>query len=159
MEQYKFEFSRWHFNYDNFKQKNLTILRNTIEQSRLSDELRFYSYANLSFDEEDNLLKYPIVSILDEYNRNKTNCIVYDILNKDLENIFNKLFIIQYIGKIESHYGLIFYNDITNKFFHNFCINYDLSDLCININKSFATFKFNENIKEYNKENNKNILY
>lgn len=159
MEKYKFEFSRWHFNYDNFKQKNITILRNTIEQSRLANEIKFDNYANLSFDEEDSILKYPIVSILEEYNRNKTNCIVYNILNKDLEGIFNKLFIIQYIGKIESHYGLVFYNDITHKFFHKFFINYDLSDLCIHINKSFTTLKFNEKVNEYNKEHNKNILY
>lgn len=146
MKQYKFEFTRWHFNYDNFKQKNLNILRNTVEQSRLGYDLKFDSYGNLSFEEEDTILRYPIVSLLEEYNRNKTNCLVYNI--NDITKGYNKLFIIQYIGKIESHYGLIFYNEETNDFYHKFFVNYDVSDLCIDITKSFHTFEFNKKLKK-----------
>lgn len=146
-ENYKIELSGLNIRFDNFKQKQSYVLRNIIENSRLQANLSFDSYAEIVFDENDKHLKFPEIIPIKEYNRNKTNCLIYNIKD-NMSKYFDKMFVSQYIGNIHSYYDVVFYNSATNRVLHKYCINYDYSDLCITINKVFNGLVFFDN---YNK--------
>ena len=78
-ETYKFEFQQYNFSCDNFKQKQALIIINTIAGGRLNNDMIFSGYGHIEFEENDAKNRYPIVSYLDVYNRNKTNCLIYDL--------------------------------------------------------------------------------
>lgn len=148
---YKFEFTVFGFDCHNFKQKQVSFLRNTIERSRLGLYLKFNSFGETIFNELDKSLRYPITSINKEYNRNRSNCIVYNIVDEypcEYTKYYDKLFIYQYIGKSDSYYSAVFYNSNTNKYFHKFLIEYDLSELCINISKILYNLERNATLTD-----------
>lgn len=141
---YDFEFSRWSFSCDDFTRKQAASLQSVIGGSRLNMILKFNSYANISFSEEDKHFRYPHIETLDDYTNRKTNCMVYDINTDDLcgvEYKYDKIFIFQYIGKHVGYYGYILYNEETKEYFHKYFVSYNNSDLCIAINKSLNTLR------------------
>lgn len=136
---YDFKFSRGGFSCDDFTRKQASILQSVISGARLNTILKFNSYANISFSEEDKFFRDPHIEILDDYTNRKTNCMVYDIKANDLYGVeykFDKIFIFQYVGKRTGYYGYILYNEDTKEYFHKYFVSYDNCDLCIAINKS-----------------------
>jgi hypothetical protein len=145
MTDYNFELRQFGFNFDMFKQKQAYILKNTISNSRLGYYLSFDNYANISFDENDRKFRYPKIEMLDDFNRNKTNCLVYNIKpDTDIYRFYNKVFVFQYIGKIESFYSIILYHTETGKFTHKFFIEYDVTNICISLSTIFNGLHFYE---------------
>jgi hypothetical protein len=157
METYKFNFNVNYMRCDNFKQNHTYIIRNIIEKSRLGYSINFHGYGNTTFDKNDTKLQEPTVEIINEFNRNKTNCLCYNIIDPKYSNIYDKLFIFQYIGKNDSYYGFVLYNTETGKYSHKYCINYDDSDLCIAITKGFHTLDFDIKNNNILSNCNKNI--
>ena len=49
----KTEFTHCYFNCDTFKQKETTILLNSISGSRLNNDMKLSGYGMISFDEEN----------------------------------------------------------------------------------------------------------
>lgn len=156
--EYKFELSQFGFKCDLFKQKPAFILQNTISNSRLGYDIKFNSFANIYFDESDLKYRYPIIELLDSFNRNKTNCLVYDVKDESkIYRFYNKVFVFQYVGKSESFYSVILYHTETKRFSHKFLIYYDVTEICKYITTVFNNLEFCENV--YNElEIKKNII-
>lgn len=133
----KLKFWHQYINCNNFKSKQVTPLRKTIEASRLSVNLKFRSYGNISFESDDVKHKYPIVNELEDFHRTKTNCIIYDIV--DNNGMFDKLFLYQTFnskGNL-SFFGYVMLNEKTNKMWHKYFIEAEDDALCRDLNKSF----------------------
>ena len=89
-ETYNFEFWRWNFNCDNFKQRPAQILINTIIGGRLVNDMEFESYGHIEFAPEDKSNRYPTVSYLDDFTRSKTNCLIFNLKETDKnKNYYN----------------------------------------------------------------------
>lgn len=139
MNTYDFELQRWNFPFHNFKQKAAEILINSVHSTNFPYDVKFSSYASLTFKPEDKQLRYPHIEEIESFNRLKTNCIVFDVDTPK----YNKLFITQYIGRIVEYYGYMMYNTETGVFYHRYLMPYDIGDLCIDIKKVFWTVRKN----------------
>lgn len=139
MQIYDFEFWRWNFTCDPFKQKHSVVVRNLLEGSRLKQQLQFDTYAHLTFDENDKCLRYPHIESIEGFTK-KTNCIIYNLYETE-ENpgIFNKLFITYYQGKHVPFYGYMFYHTETHRFVHKYFVSAEFGELAVALNKSFNT--------------------
>lgn len=118
---------------DNFKSKHTPIILNTIGGSRLNRLIKFSRYANISYDADDIPKIKPIVNELDQFNRMKTNCLVYDVIFENSH--FNKLFIYQSINARGNggFYGYVLYNEETGKQWHKYFIDKTEDELCRSI--------------------------
>lgn len=146
---YRFEFWRWNFDCDNFKKKNAAIIINMIKGSRLNFDMVFESYGHIEFDEEDTSHRYPNIIHLDDFNRTKTNCLIYN-LNDTYKNPskYNKCFIYHTAGPQEGNYGYVFYNTETGEMMHKYFISHEFDYLCVKLNESFNTL-FREPIYDF----------
>lgn len=139
-ETYNFEFKRWDFPCDNFKQKQALIIINTISGGRLMNDMVFDGYGHIEFNEEDVKHRYPIISYLDSYNRNKTNCLIYNLKNTQRnQGYYDKCFIYHSAGKQEGNYGYVFYNSETGDVSHKYFIEHEYDVLCVKLTESFNT--------------------
>lgn len=137
-ETYKFEFQQYNFSCDNFKQKQALIIINTIAGSRLNNDMIFSGYGHIEFEETDTKNRYPIVSYIDVYNRNKANCLIYDLKNtKKNQGYYDKCFIYHTIGSKEGNYGYVLYNSKTGDLSHKYFIDHEYDTLCIKLTESF----------------------
>jgi len=155
-ETYKFEFQRWNFPCDNFKQKQALIIINTIAGGRLSNDMTFSGYGHIEFEETDTKNRYPIVSYLDAYNRNKTNCLIYDLKDTHKnQGYYDKCFIYHTVGRQEGNYGYVLYNSETGNLLHKYFIEHEYDTLCIKLTESFNLLYKLPKIKYYNENHNK----
>lgn len=138
---YDFEFWRWNFPCDKFTSKQSSMLQTFIGGTRINSYLKFSSYATLTFNEEDKEKRFPHIEEIPEFNRNKTSCLIYDIVPPEGQLCkYNKCFIMQYIGKHKSFYSFILFNEENKDFFHKYFIEYDKCDLAISL-ASFMKFE------------------
>lgn len=144
METYDLNFDVWKINCDNFKQRQISIITTLIAGGRLWGDMKFKSYANIKFDEttDPNHLK-PHITLQEDFNRIKTNCLVYDLLKTKINpGKYDKCFIYQTNGiKTNGFYGFIFYNSETGQYRHKYYINRNDGDLLIELAKIFATMR------------------
>lgn len=112
---------------DNFKSKQSDIIRSTIAGSRLNDDMKFKSYANISFDEQDKKHVEPIVNELEMFHRTKTNCLVYDIFSKNSD--FDTLYIYQTLFRRGGFFGFVLKNESTGKQWHKYFVDYAEDEL------------------------------
>lgn len=125
----------------NFKLKSVENLINLIGKGRLNNQVKFSKYGLITYDENDTKNKFPIVTELDAFNRNKTNCIIYDITDKDVKKYYNKMFIYKTIVK-ETVYGFYLLNTETGDCSHSYELGGEFDDeLIVDITKSFNTIK------------------
>lgn len=137
MNSYSFEFWIWHFNCDNFNQKHSSILLSMINNGRLSRYMTFSSYGTITFAPEDTRHKYPTITELENFSRNKTNCLIFNLTeNEKNQNVYNKLFIYHSNGLQHDFYGYVFYNTETGKMIHKYFVSHEYDELCIAITKS-----------------------
>jgi len=137
-ETYKFEFKRWNFPCDNFKQKQALIIINTIAGGRLNNDMTFDGYGHIEFDENDTKNRYPIINHLDGYNRNKTNCLIYDLKDTQKnQGYYDKCFIYHSAGRQEGNYGFVLYNTETGDVSHKYFIEHEYDTLCVKLTESF----------------------
>lgn len=140
MNKYNFEFWRWHFNCDNFNQKHASIILSIISQGRLHRFMRFSSYGNITFDNNDEGHRYPFIEELESFNRNKTNCLIFDLTNNEKnDGRFNKLFLYHSNGSQHSFYGYVFYNTENKEITHKYFVDHEYDELCMALTKSFNT--------------------
>lgn len=135
---YNFEFWRWNFDCDNFKKKQATLIINMIKGSRLQSDMVFDSYGHIAFDNEDVCHKRPNISYLDDFNKSKTNCLIYN-LNETVKNQgkYDKCFIYHSAGPTDGNYGYVFYNTETGEMMHKYFIDHEFDALCVKLNESF----------------------
>jgi hypothetical protein len=152
-ETYNFEFWRWNFECDNFKQKPVQILMNTISGGRLSMDMKFESYGHIEFAPEDKSNRYPTISYLDGYTRSKTNCLIYNLVPSDKnKNYYDKCFIYHSIGSQDGSYGYVFYNTETKEMLHKYFITHEDDELCRKITESLNVLMKKDIMDAYNEK-------
>lgn len=147
---YKLKFNWCYIDCNNFKEKELILLRNTIACTRISNDITFYKYANISFDENDKKHETPIVTEFDNFTRSKTNAIIFDMKNTEKNpGKFNKCIIYQHIMKNDGFYGFVFYNTETGRYNHIYNITNDRNELLVNIWRSIDIMQREEMYSYY----------
>ena len=135
---YNFEFWHWNFPCSNFKKKQAHIIINMIDLSKLNDDMVFESFGNIKFDETDKSHKYPEISYMEDFNRVKTNCLIYNLKNTSKnQGVYDKCFIYNSVGTYENNYGYVFYNTKTGKMMHKYFVDYAEDTLCVKLKQSF----------------------
>jgi hypothetical protein len=149
MKNYNLKFIFSYIECNNFKEKDLILLRNFISGCRLGREIKFSHYANVTFDENDKKHDFPIVTEIESFTRGKTNGIVFDMENTSLNNgVFTKCFIYQTLFNNSGAYGYILFNDETNEITHSFNIEYDANELVKHIYTSITSINKRPMLKE-----------
>lgn len=149
MKKYNLKFIFSYIECNNFKEKELILLRNFVSGCRLGREIKFSHYANVTFDENDTKHDFPIVTEIESFTRGKTNGIVFDMENTSLNNgVFTKCFVYQTLFNNSGAYGYILFNDETNEITHSFNIEYDANELVKHIYTSITSINKRPMLKE-----------
>ena len=119
-----------------FKESEVSNITNLISPSRVGRCIRFKCYGNASFNEDD--LKHETVTIkeLDNFERNNSNVVVFEVIDENCKFVYTELFLYHNTSTSQSSYGLISYNSKTGKTTHKIQIDYDSYDLMIALNKA-----------------------
>ena len=119
-----------------FKESEVSNIINLISPSRVGRCIRFKCYGNASFNEDD--LKHETVTIkeLDNFERNNSNVVVFEVIDENCRFVYTELFLYHNTSTSQSSYGLISYNSKTGKTTHKIQIDYDSYDLMIALNKA-----------------------
>jgi hypothetical protein len=116
------------------------LIKNFISGARLGREIKFDTYATITFDENDKRHDFPIVTELESFTRGKTNGIIFNMENTSLnEGVFTKCVIYQTLCKNEGSYGYILFNEETGQSTHSFNIEFDTNELIKHIYKSISS--------------------
>ena len=115
------------------KEKEILNILNIISGSRLGQNVSFSGYYNVCFNEEDKQHWKPIFTFLDGFSRSKTNSFCLNILNNSR---FDKVFVFYNGVKDSLYYGLVFLNSETNKSLHLYNLDYDYTNLIVNISRT-----------------------
>lgn len=130
MKTYNLKFIFSYIECDYFKEKELILLRNFISGARLGKELKFDTYASVSFNEDDRRHDLPIVTEMESFTRTKINGVLFNMEESSLNNgVYNKCLIYQTVTKNGGAYGYVFFNSETGAQTHQFNIEYDLNSL------------------------------
>lgn len=118
-----------------FKESEVSNIINLISPSRVGRCIRFKCYGNASFNEDD--LKHETVTIkeLDNFERNNSNVVVFEVIDENYKFVYTELFLYHNTSTSQSSYGLISYNSKTGKTTQKIQIDYDSYDLMIALNK------------------------
>lgn len=142
------EFNLYYLDVNNIKQKHYLILSNLIRMSHLGEYMVLNGPGHLYFEEDDHKHRYPKIEKLEQFNRNKVNCMIYDLpYNAKNDEFYDKMFI-YYSDSKTPYYGYLAYNQTTGKCVHRYLINGDYNDLTRVLNDFFETL-FNSDIYEY----------
>ena len=119
-----------------FKESEVSNIISLISPSRVGRCIRFKCYGNASFNEDD--LKHETVTIkeLDNFERNNSNVVVFEVIDENCKSVYTELFLYYNTATSQSSYGLISYNSKTGKTTHKIQIDYDSYDLMIALNKA-----------------------
>ena len=119
-----------------FKESEVSNIINLISPSRVGRCIRFKCYGNASFNEDD--LKHETVTIkeLDNFERNNSNVVVFEVIDENCKSVYTELFLYHNTTTSQSSYSLINYNSRTGKISHKIQIDYDSYDLMIALNKA-----------------------
>lgn len=124
--------------YSNFTNKDAYALTSFIGYSRVGENFIFKGFGNISFEEDDKETHWnPIVEVLDKFENNNTNCIIYQMRDNSLYKDKYKYCIIYQSLVKDNNYGVFWYDDETGKTNHQYIITYTIEDLLINITKTF----------------------
>ena len=146
---YNIEFSMPYIETDTIKQKHYYILLQLINNSRLSEFMKFEGPGLIVFDEDDKKHWHPHVSLMDKYNRLKTNCLVFSLSeNPNNMGYYDKLFLYYSTGSKISYYGYVMYDSKTNKSNHIYFIEDNYNDLTRCLNQSFIRM-FDNTLYDY----------
>lgn len=141
--EYTLKFEMPYINCDNYKEKDLINLTGVINGTRIGDLINSYTYANITFADSDKQHKYPIVTELDGFVRSKTNCIIFDV--KDKQN-YDKLFVYQSLNRENPYYGIVGLKTEDGKPVHIYFLELDYSVLVINMQRMIKNkIKYNKN--------------
>lgn len=139
MNTYNLKFLFSYIECNNFKEKELLLLRNFISGCRLGREIKFSHYATVTFDENDKKHDFPIVTEIENFTRGRTNGIIFNMENTSLNNgVFTKCFVYQTLFHNNGAYGYILFNDETGESTHTFNIEYDANELVKHIYQSIT---------------------
>lgn len=138
---YDFDLDIHYLNFTNFKQKQVSIFRHILEGSRLNKDFAFSGYALITTDEEDKHHIHPHIEETENFNRIKTNCLVYDIINPE-EWGYHKCFVYQNLNaKGNGFFGYLLWNEDSKKLNHVWNIEHDEGAFCRRLNKTASVIR------------------
>lgn len=151
---YDFELSMCHPMISTFKEKIARIIINTIGGSRLNKNMKFESFGKIEFNEDDINEKHPFITTMDQFNRVKTNCLIYNLpVNNTNNGFYDKCFVYYHTSSKDIvNYGYIFYNSKTNDVLHDYYIEPSYDELMKHLNQSFNSFERRDIIEFYSKK-------
>lgn len=124
----------------NFKEKQSTVLNSIISNGRLGQEIKFSTFANISFDKTDTQLRFPKFTPMELFSRSKTNCLIFDMLDTDKnKGVFTKCCIFMQGGH-DIKYSFLLYNENTKRVLHKFLIPFEDDTLIIAIQNTINNF-------------------
>ncbi|MBO5005490.1 MAG: hypothetical protein J6D03_09720 [Clostridia bacterium] len=151
---YNIEFNYYYQLFNNFKTKECDLINNIIKGSpRMNEYMRFESYANVSFDEDDKLHKIGHVTLSDGYERKKTNCMVFNLPESQFNhNRYNKLFLYTHSTTSTTYYGYLLLNTKTGRHTQIADVSGEINDIIVHMNKTIVGFntsdKFEKQLKD-----------
>lgn len=138
MESFNIKFEMPYIGTDTLKQKHYSVLITMIGNSRLRECMKFEGPGLISFEDDDTKHWHPIVTLMDKYNRLKTNCLIYSLPeNPSNMGYFDKLVIYYSTGSKISYYGYVLYDTKTDKSEHIYFIEDNYNDLLRCLNQTF----------------------
>lgn len=141
MNSYDIELNTFYINYNNFKQKQVYNIQQVLGNSHLNLQMKFSSFALISFDKDDVKHKFMHISETENFNRIKTNCLVYDLLPTDINpGYYDKCFIYNDNGGRTGFYGYILLNTKTGRIDHVYNIEKESIEICKRLKKTFLLF-------------------
>lgn len=149
MEEFNIEFNMPYIGVDTLKQKHYLVLTSTIGCSRLREYMKFEGPGLIVFADDDIKHCHPTVTLMDKYNRLKTNCLIYSLPeNSSNMNYFDKLVIYYSAGSKISYYGYVLYNTKTGKSEHIYFVEDNYNDLLRCLNQTFNRL-FDKTLYDY----------
>ena len=153
METYNLKFITPYIMCSNFKEKDIAFINNVIFGGRLGEKISYVGTGNIKFDNEDKYKFNPICDLLEEFTKSKSNCLVYNIKEKNEYNPYNKIFVYQVSSRNNDNHelGYILFNDETNKCTHVPMLSSIVDELIIKINCSLLNqkrYRILENLKK-----------
>lgn len=163
----KAEFTHHFFNCDNFRQKDAAMLIYSIDNSRLTDDMKHYGYGHIAFDESDDQHRYPEITYKDkngnplQFSTKNGNCIVFSLPQTKKNEDYDTLFLYHTNSAAPGQrqgmwYGWLAYDSRTKQTSHRFFVDHDLHDLMIELNRFFIRLKKVKHYEELLKESRKN---
>ena len=154
---YFIEFSYYYQIFNNLKIKECELLRHIIEGSRIGQYMNFNNYANISFDDEDKLSRFAKIELLENFDRKKTNCMVFNLAKSQLNNDrYNKLFLYMHSTRSDTYYGFILYNTATDKCTQIADVSGEPNDIVQRINRCICDFNACDKLEKQLAEKRKN---
>jgi hypothetical protein len=140
---YDFDLSICHPMVSNFKEKIARIIIGTIAGARLNANMKFESYGRIEFNENDVNETHPYICTMEQFNRVKTNCLIYNLPVTNTNNgFYDKCFIYCHTStKDVVNYSYIFYNTQTNDILHDYYIEPEFDELFRHLNQTFNSFE------------------
>ena len=154
---YFIEFSYYYQIFNNLKIKECDLLRHIIEVARIGQYIYFNNYANISFDVEDKLSRFGKVELFENFDRKKTNCMVFNLPKSQINNNrYNKLFLYMHSTRSDTYYGFVLYNTATGKCTQIPDVSGEPNDIIQRLNKCICDFNICDKLEEQLAEKRKN---
>lgn len=114
---YKFDLKWSNMWFDLLKQKENNIILSIFKGSRLVDDMSFAGYGEATFDEKNDPFHWHIsIETTEKFNRNKHNCMVFDLKVTDKNpGLFDKCFIFKTTGSLVEDCHIMFLNSENGK--------------------------------------------
>ena len=119
--------------------------------------MNFNNYANISFDAEDKLSRFAKIELLENFDRKKTNCMVFNLAKSQLNNDrYNKLFLYMHSTRSDTYYGFVLYNTATSKCTQIADVSGEPNDIIQRLNKCICDFNTCDKLEKQLAEKRKN---
>lgn len=122
------------------KQKEVNNILSIVQSGRLKHFVRFEGYGVCEYDEDDKQLINARVTMMDKFNRLKTNVMVFKIFRNDwTKGVYDKLFIFKTNWVKEPTLNFVMHSTKTNMSTHTPEIEYAFDILAQDLMKAFNT--------------------
>ena len=122
------------------KQKDANSILTLVKIGRLKNLIEFEGYGVCEYDEDDKQQINAHVTLMDKFNRLRTNVLVFDVFDNDWTNgVYDKLFIFKTNWVKEPTFNIVFVNTKTGACIHHPEIEFAYDILIQDITKIFNT--------------------
>lgn len=135
---YQFKKMYTHVEESVLKQKDVNSILAMINGGRLKHLIKFEGFGLCEHDETDTKLEYGNITMMDKFNRLRTNIMVFEVFNNDWSHgMFDKMYIFKTIWPRETVFNIVFHNTSTGKVSHTPEVEYAYDILVQDIVKAF----------------------
>ena len=147
-EKYDLALEYFYFDLGKLKESQIYQIKACLGGSRIGSQMHFCSFGRAYFEPEDVKHSHLIVEPVENYDKSKVNCVIYN-LDYNCQNMgyFDKLFI--YLNQLkDTYYGYVLYNSETKHSCQKAMIDPQEDYLINNLTRDFLTM-FKQDILEF----------